>query len=122
MANLAQIPWWEWIPRRSWRIVAIVAAADEVPDRLPRNAAILVGTSERPKWLAFDCPCKAHHRILITLDREHYPHWRIDDQRKLTVSPSVDFRSYERRCHYLLKQGKVVWVHEKEERHHGRRR
>ncbi len=88
MAHVTRIPWWEWIPGRFWRIVAAVEAADEIPKRLPRNGAVVVGTTQHPKWLAFDCPCETGHRILIALDPAHYPHWTIANQRKLSISPS----------------------------------
>lgn len=122
MASVGRLPWWEWIPGRSWRIVATVEAADEIPTHLPRGGAILVGSLEQPKWLAFDCPCKTGHRIMITLDRSHCPHWTVHDQKKLSISPSVDYQSSERRCHYLIRRGKIVWVTEKEERRRGRKR
>jgi uncharacterized protein DUF6527 len=120
MAGIGRLPWWEWIPGRSWRVVAIVDAADEVPRRLPRSGAILVGSPERPKWLVFDCPCKTGHRIMITLDRAHHPFWTVHDHKKLTVSPSVDYFSSDRQCHYFIRRGKIIWV--KEERHNGRKR
>ena len=122
MASIGRLPWWEWIPGRSWRIVATVEAADEIPVRLPPSGAALVGSSRHPKWLAFDCPCKTGHRILLTLDPVHYPHWTILDDKKLSVSPSVDYRAPGRRCHYLVRRGKIVWVNEKEGRHRGRKR
>ena len=50
--------WWRAVwPFSPWRIVAEVDAADEVPDRLPRKGAVLVGSRQHPKWIAFDCPC-----------------------------------------------------------------
>jgi hypothetical protein len=113
MAGIGRIPFWEWIPGRAWRIVATVEAADEVPERLPSRGAVVVGTLERPKWLAFDCPCKTGHRIMVTLDPAHRPHWVIREGKKLTLSPSVDYRAAQRRCHYHLTNGKIIWVEEK---------
>lgn len=122
MARIGRVSWWEWIPGRSWRIVATVEAADEIPARLPPKGVAVVGSSRHPKWLAFDCPCKTGHRIMITLDPAHYPHWTILDERKLSISPSIDYRAPGRRCHYMIRQGKIMWVNVKEERHHGRKR
>lgn len=122
MASIGRLPWWEWIPGRSWRIVVTVEAADEIPMRLPLAGAVLVGSSNHPKWLAFDCPCRTGHRIMVTLDRAHYPHWTILDEKKLSVSPSIDYRSPGRHCHYLISRGKIVWVNEKEERRRGGKR
>ena len=116
MAKLNQISWWHWIPWRGWRIVKIVEAADEIPEKLPFNAAVIVGSVQNPKWLVFDCPCKTGHRIMITTDPLHYPSWRIIQNKNLTVSPSVDFRTKKMRCHYFIKNGKTVWVKDEGER------
>ncbi len=68
MANLAKISWWQWLPLvgwlSGWRIVVVVESADEVPQRLPYNGAALVGSTDRPKWIVFDCPCQTGHRIM----------------------------------------------------------
>ena len=122
MADLKRIPWREWIPRRFWRIVAVVGAADEIPETLPAKCAVLVGTPLHPKWLAFDCPCKTGHRILVTLDTRHHPHWRIIDTDKLSILPSIDYWSTERRCHYMITGGQIIWVNNKKGRAHGRKR
>lgn len=114
MASVSSIPWWQWIPRFSWRIVAVVEAADEIPLRLPRRGVVLVGSRHQPKWLAFDCPCTTRHRIMVTLEPTHTPHWSLVSEQKLTVWPSVDFRTHGRRCHYFIKYGRIIWVAEKE--------
>jgi hypothetical protein len=120
MAVLKPVPWWEWIPGRLWRIVATVEAADEIPAHLPSSGAVLVGSLHRPKWLAFDCPCRTGHRIMVTLDDANYPYWTVHDAKRLTLSPSIDYHTANRRCHYLIRRGKVLWVKEKEERRYAR--
>lgn len=122
MARLGRIPFWEWIPGRSWRIVTTVEAADEIPERLPPQGAVMVGSWQHPKWLAFDCPCKTGHRIMVTLDPAHWPHWVIKGEKKLSVTPSVDYRTAERHCHYMVTNGKIIWVKDMEVRSRGRRR
>ena len=121
MAQLGRIPWWEWVPGRRWRIVAMFDAADEIPEHLPRKGAVLVGSPQHPKWLAFDCPCRTGHRIMVTLDHAHFPHWTVgNDLTRLSLSPSVDYRVPDRRCHYIIKNGSTSWVRNKEERRRGR--
>jgi hypothetical protein len=110
MASVGKIPFWEWVPGRAWRIVVVVEAADEIPGRLPSHGAVIVGSLQRPKWLAFDCPCRSGHRIMVTLDRKHRPHWRVENAKKLSVYPSVDYRGTDRRCHYFVTNGKIRWV------------
>jgi Family of unknown function (DUF6527) len=110
MARLKTIHWWEWWPFRSWRIVAEVGDADEIPSRLPRNGVVLVGSLHAPKWLGFDCPCRNGHRVLLNLQLRHLPRWRLIENRPLTVLPSVDERGPAGRCHYFMRQGKIVWT------------
>lgn len=114
MASVIRIPWWQWFPRRSWRIVLVIEAADEIPPRLPRNGVAFVGTRQQPKWLAFDCPCHTGHRVMVTLDAGHSPHWTLVKEKKLTLWPSVDYRVLGRRCHYIIKNGRIIWLPDKE--------
>jgi len=110
VGKLNQIPWWQWLRPGRWRIAGIYDAADLVPDKLPSNGAALVGTLQRPKWIVFDCPCRRGHRIMLTLDRAHNPHWRITDFKLLSFWPSVDYVTPQQRCHYVMEKGQVVWV------------
>lgn len=102
--------WTQWIPFRPWRLVGAVDAADEVPERLPPRGMLIVGTQEYPKWLAFDCPCRNNHRILIALDKARKPHWRVEGQQRVSVWPSVDAVQAGVRCHYIISAGRTKWV------------
>ena len=104
------LPWWQWLPFFSWRIVGVVESADEIPDRLPRNAAVLVGLPHQPKWVAFGCPCRSGHRIMLNTDRQRQPFWTTTTSKKLTLAPSVDYQGSDRRCHYIIRNGRVRWV------------
>ena len=64
-----KIAWWQWLPVWRWRILGSVDDADEVPDRLPRRAAVVVGTSSFSKWIAFDCACGRKHRIMLNTEK-----------------------------------------------------
>ncbi len=116
MASLRNIPLWQWLPRPSWRLVMLVNAADEVPQRLPHSGVVLVGSRRNPKWLVFDCPCGTGHRIMLDLEPTHFPHWRVTTRPRLTVWPSVDCRGADRHCHYLIKRGRIIWIEAKEPR------
>jgi Family of unknown function (DUF6527) len=113
MASMTKIPWWQWVPGQSWRIVMVVDEADEMPARLPRNAVVLVGSHEKPKWLAFDCPCRTGHRVLLNLDPARFPYWRLKSKKKLTLAPSIDWNDNDRSCHFLMRTGHVVWAQQK---------
>jgi len=113
--DLTKIPLWEWLPIFGWRIVAVVDAADNVPQRLPRNGAVLVGSPTRPKWIAFDCPCRRGHRILLNTDKGRFPYWTTTVQGPLTISPSIACDDPVWRCHYLVRNGRVRWIHERDQ-------
>jgi hypothetical protein len=110
MADLTKIRFWQWLPIFGWRIVAVVDSADDIPRRLPRNGAALVGPLTRPKWIAFDCPCRSGHRIMLAADQAHTPHWSTTVRGRLSITPSIDYRGSTRRCHYFVRNGRVHWA------------
>ncbi len=113
MADSVKISWWDWLPIHEWRIVGIVESADDIPQSLPRNGVVLVGQRKSPKWIAFDCPCRTGHRIMLNMDKARWPYWSINKKGALTISPSVDYHGSERRCHFFVRTGRIRWVHER---------
>lgn len=111
MADILDISWWQWLPIHSWRIVAVVESADEIPQRLPRNGVVLVGTSTYPKWIVFDCPCRNGHRIMLNTDKARRPYWILKKQDNLTIHPSIDFQDTKRRCHFFIRNGRMTWAY-----------
>jgi hypothetical protein len=81
-----------------------------VPDRLRPREFVVVGSSEFPKWAVFDCPCGRGHRLMLSLQRSHRPHWRLElDPHGPSLWPSVDSRTGYR-CHFWVREGHVHWV------------
>lgn len=107
-----KISWWDWLPLRPWRIIGTVEAADEIPDRLPNKAIVMVVSAGRPKWLSFDCPCHTGHRILLNIDQGRRPAWSLSGypRRPLSISPSIDYMDDQKRCHYFLRNGQIQWA------------
>lgn len=99
---------WPW--RGRWRIGATVPSVHDVPELLPRRRAVLVGSAARPKWLVFDCPCGAGHRVMVTLDPDSWPRWHVDKLNPLTLRPSVDETHPVGHCHYVIHGGRIRWV------------
>ncbi len=108
----ALIVWWRSLPLpwRRWRIVDHVRAGDEVPDCLPHRAVVLVGPPASPAWAVFDCPCGTGHRLMVNLDRTRQPFWRIEDRHRLSIFPSIDNITPERRCHFIVRGGTITWA------------
>ena len=104
--------WWRFLPLpwHAWRIVGQVPAADEVPLRLPYRGVMLVGASGNAAWAAFDCPCRSGHRLLVNLDISRHPFWRIVSRKPLSIRPSIDNITPERRCHFTIRRGKARWT------------
>jgi hypothetical protein len=115
MVALGRVRWWHWLPRRRWRIVASVPAADEVPAHLPRHGVVIVGDVTHCKWIAFDCPCRARHRIMLNSDANRRPRWLIARQSPLSLYPSIDAFGSNGRCHYIIRDGNLRWVPDDEE-------
>jgi hypothetical protein len=106
------IRWWR---RRRWTAPRVKHVREydrrsDVPSDLPcRTLAIVTGS---PGWAIFECPCgTAHDRIEVLLSaRSDLPAWRLDmSEPKPTLHPSIDSQG-ERRCHFWLQRGKVLWV------------
>ena len=97
-------------PWRSWSVQTTVARMTDVAVRLRRCRAVLVGTAENPKWLVFDCPCAQPHRVMVPLNRRTWPAWPVLAAVPLSLTPSVDERRGNKRCHYVIRSGRVHWV------------
>ena len=105
------IAWWQSLPLpwRPWRIVGQVGAGDEVAERLPHRGVVLVGTRESATWAVFDCPCRTGHRLMVNLDRARHPFWTIESRTPLSIRPSIDDITPERRCHFTIRGGTLRW-------------
>lgn len=71
---------------------------------------MIVGSPTRHKWLVFDCPCDRGHRVMVNLDPDNRPRWCLTSLTPLTLNPSVDEYSEVGRCHYIVRDGRVIWV------------
>lgn len=115
MVRLSLSRWWQSLPLpwQKWRIVGHVSAGDEVPRLISRRGVILVGPPHRPTWAAFDCPCGSGHRLMLNLDPVRHPTWQILSLHPLSLLPSIDFVTTYRRCHFVLRNGRIAWVHDR---------
>lgn len=108
----APLRWASWLPRRRYFIASRVDAADLIPARLPRRAAVIVENNGRPAWIAFDCPCRRRHRLLVNLDSHRRPLWKlVAGSQHLSLAPSIDVIDGGERCHFWIHNGRVKWTH-----------
>ena len=47
---------------------------------------------------------------MVNLDRARHPFWRIESQKPLSIRPSIDNITQERRCHFVIRDGKLRWA------------
>lgn len=106
------IDWWRRRRITAPRVdrVERYASQAELPESLPRHQLAVVGSVQSPKWLVLECPCGDGHRLQVNLSGVRHPCWRlIDTGTGPSVSPSIDFDSIERRCHFWIREGRVRW-------------
>jgi hypothetical protein len=87
--------------------VRVVPELDDVPACPHPRHIYLIGTQDRPKWVAFDCSCGHGHRIEINVGSRSP--WSVAiGPDGVTLGPSVD-RNDGRRCHFWLRRSRACW-------------
>ncbi|MFC4859458.1 DUF6527 family protein [Actinophytocola glycyrrhizae] len=99
------LPW-------SYIVAGTAEAADEIPRKLIPRTVVVVRVGDRRTWIAFDCPRHHNERVMLNLSTRRRPCWRIEQEPKLTLYPSVDAYHSGQRCHFWVRQGKPKWVEE----------
>lgn len=110
---------WGWI--RSWWAapqkrqttflgVAYVEPQTDPSAEIARRKLVFIGSTEKPKWLRFSCPCNCGAVIALNLMRTHSPHWRaeVHDDGGVTVYPSVD--ATDCGSHFWIRRSRIDWV------------
>jgi hypothetical protein len=92
------------------QVHGLVRKPSGLPDEIPKDAAILVGSSlKRLEWIVFDCPCGRGHQVMVNLSTSRKPTWRFKGLRTVSLWPSVDDLSIDR-CHYVVRDGQIHWT------------
>lgn len=76
----------------------------------PRRGIAVVDGGRGPSWIAFDCPCRRRHRLLISLSEHIRPCWRLTGRRRPSLHPSIDVVEDGVRCHFWLTDGTIKWA------------
>lgn len=110
----AIIDWWRRRHRNSARINKIRAfpSTAALPKQLGRQVLAIAG--DPSAWAVMECPCGHGHRLQVRI-RPHVSTavWSLrESERGPSLSPSIDFESADRRCHFWLDKGRVRWVPE----------
>lgn len=87
-----------------------VGELHDVPYDLDPRVIYIAGMTNLRKWAVFACPCDRPHRVTLSLQLSHRPHWSVRVRAgRATIFPSVNVRDL-RRCHYTIRDGRVQWV------------
>lgn len=80
------------------------------PVRVHRGIVYIVQDGKEPDALVLKCPCGCGNSIHLNLLKDTRPCWSFSiKEGKITISPSVRARG-GCRSHFLIRDGKVVWV------------
>lgn len=103
------IKWWpsQPLPRCAWRMLGRVAAAEDMPERLPQRGAVLAGPPDCTSRAVFDCPCPTKHRLVVNPDGTGHPFWNTEYRRPLSLRLRIDSVTPEQRCHFNSLGGKI---------------
>jgi len=101
--------------RKSAHRYSSVAFVDSLPD-VPihvGNEIYIVGSSERAKWVVFDCPCLKGHKLTVNLMKSRYPHWSLKlSGGKVSLSPSIVVTDHPCKSHFWLKSNQIYMAFE----------
>lgn len=102
----------EWIHFQFLRIFDTPYGVEYVEDPVeaPKNKCLyVIGTELEPWQIEFLCPCGCMDKIVLPVNNETSPRWKIQIKKRIpTLSPSV-FRSKGCRSHFFMRQGKIEW-------------
>lgn len=111
MAKEKTLSWWQRLRGEVvWHVASTVATSAEIPAILPEKGAVIIGTDAKPQWLVFDCPCGKGHRITVTLNPANQRHWKVLQNKMLSVYPSIEDKTEGRHCHFLITNGNIMWI------------
>ncbi len=51
---------------------------------------------------------------MVSLDPRTQPQWKITGTKRFSLWPSVDAHTGRKRCHFIIRDGKTVWAHDKD--------
>lgn len=105
------VDWWRRHHRGSPKIhkVRVYKSAAALPEQLPRRVLAVAG--DPAAWAVMECPCGTGHQLKVRIRAfGQATVWDLDQaEGRPTLYPSVDSDSPGRRCHFWLRNGRVIW-------------
>ncbi len=47
---------------------------------------------------------------MVNLDRSRHPSWSVACLKPLSIRPSINYITPERRCHFVVRDGRISWA------------
>ena len=86
---------------------------EDLPDRIGRDVAYVIGGRRYPFSVAMVCPRRACREVVhLDLSKEVEERWRLKEHARGEISlwPSVHVTGRRCQCHYWLRDGRIVWA------------
>ncbi|AGF53761.1 sll6052 (plasmid) [Synechocystis sp. PCC 6803] len=80
------------------------------PEEIMSGEVVIVGDRNHKKWACFRCPSGCGELILLSLNKNQHPSWRVDCDwlNRPTLHPSVRQLNHCQ-CHFWIKRGVTQW-------------
>ena len=85
---------------------------EDLPDNTQKNTVYIIGGRKHPFSVAIICPRQACRQIIhLDVSSQVNKRWRITEHSdgQISLSPSVYVTGLPCRCHYWLREGRIVW-------------
>lgn len=76
------------------------------------NTITVVKKNSTYSWAKFKCPCGCGKNVTLSLTSNIKPYWviKVDNDNRVTLSPSIYLTNYPCRSHFFIKNNKIDWV------------
>lgn len=93
------------------RMAYSILHLQEIPKSIELGKIYQVNTENDPWICIFYCPCGCKEKIILNLQTQARPAWKIQTKKDSvpTISPSV-YRQIGCKSHFFIQEGRVVWV------------
>ncbi len=100
--------WLRFIPKPDFDTQRVLTHPN--PENIRLGQITVVGDSKYQKWACFRCPGGCGESILLSLNQNRHPYWKVtlDWLGRPTLYPSIR-QLNECRCHFWVRQGIVEW-------------
>ena len=85
---------------------------EDLPDNIEKNTIYIIGGRKYPFYAAITCPKKRCKKIIhLEISPDSVRKWEVQEHKNetLTLNPSIFVTKHSCKCHYWIREGRVVW-------------